>query len=98
MMRRISHCRSVLVAIFVIAPYICQAQDATSLTVTVGKTLILDSSTDIIRVSVAGPAVAETVAINPREVLVNGLIPGETSLVTWDSAGSRRIYNLTVRP
>ena len=85
-------------AVALLASCVCSAQDSTPLAVTVGKTLILDSPTDIVRVSVAGPAVAETVAINPREVLVNGLIPGETSLVTWDAGGARRIYNLTVRP
>ena len=69
-----------------------------TLTVNVGKSLILDSDADIVRVSIAGPAYAETVAISPREVLVNGLAPGETTLVMWQVAGKRQVYTLTVQP
>lgn len=68
------------------------------LVVNVGKSLILDSDLDIVRVSIAGPAYAETVAISPREVLVNGLAPGETSLVMWQAGGKRQVYSLTVQP
>jgi len=68
------------------------------LSVMVGKALIIDSDTDILRVAVAGATLAETVAINPREILVNGLLPGETSLVMWQAGGARVIYDLTVRP
>src|SRR5262245_66242229 len=51
--------------------------------VTVGKSLIIDSPVDIRRVSVANGILAEAVAVNPKEVLINGLAPGETSLVVW---------------
>src|SRR5438093_10165593 len=47
--------------------------------VTVGKSLIIDSPVDIRRVSVANGTLAEAVAVNPKEVLINGLGPGETS-------------------
>ena len=53
--------------------------DDHALSVMVGKALIIDSDADILRVAVAGSQLAETVAINPREILVNGLLPGETS-------------------
>lgn len=69
-----------------------------TLIVSVGKSLILDSEVDILRVSVAGPAYAETVAISPREVLINGLATGETSLVMWQAGGTRQVYTLSVRP
>src|SRR5580692_7758026 len=69
-----------------------------ALTVIVGKALIIDSEADILRVAVAGATLAETVAINPREILVNGLLPGETSLVMWEAGGVRLVYDLTVRP
>ncbi|MDQ1473508.1 MAG: pilus assembly protein CpaC [Bryobacterales bacterium] len=69
-----------------------------SLGVTVGKSLIIDTDADIVRVSVAGATLAETVAINAREILVNGLTPGETSLVIWEVGGARLVYSLTVRP
>ena len=64
----------------------------------VGKALIIDSENDILRVAVAGSTLAETVAINPREIMVNGLLPGETTLVIWEAGGTRRVYDLTVHP
>jgi pilus assembly protein CpaC len=72
--------------------------DNHALSVSVGKSLIIDSKADIVRVSVAGAGIAATVAINAREILVNGLMPGETSLLIWEADGTRLVYNLTVHP
>ncbi len=33
----------------------------------------------------------------PKEVLINGKAPGETSLIVWQQNGARLIYDLTVR-
>src|ERR1700747_1140702 len=51
------------------------------LSVTVGKSLVVDSPVNIQRVSVATPALAEAVAISPKELLVNGLQPGDTTVI-----------------
>jgi pilus assembly protein CpaC len=67
-----------------------------ALFVTVGKSLIIDSDADIVRVALSGSTLAEAVPINAREILLNGLMPGETSLVIWEAGGTRRVYNLTV--
>src|SRR5215831_8172523 len=67
------------------------------LMVTVGKSLIIDSPLDIRRISVANGDLAEAVAVNPREVLINGRQAGETSLIVWQQNGARLIYDLTVR-
>jgi pilus assembly protein CpaC len=75
-----------------------KSSDDHALSVTVGKALIIDSEADILRVAVAGATVAEAVAIDPREILVNGLLPGETSLVMWEAGGARLVYDLTVYP
>jgi pilus assembly protein CpaC len=71
---------------------------AASLTVTVSKSLVLDSPANIERVSVANGDMAEAVVINPREVMVNGKAPGDTSLIIWQQGGRRTAYDLTVRP
>ena len=71
---------------------------AGKLTVTVGKSLIIDSSVNIQRVSVANGELVEAVAVNPKEVLINGKGPGETSLVVWQQNGGRLLYDLTIRP
>jgi pilus assembly protein CpaC len=67
------------------------------LTVTVGKSLIIDSPLNIQRLSVANGDLAEAIAVNPKEVLINGKAAGETSLIVWQQGGSRLLYDLTVR-
>jgi pilus assembly protein CpaC len=70
---------------------------ARELYVTVGKSLLVDSPTIIQRVSVANGTVAEAIATTPREVLVNGKGPGETSLIVWQQNGNRLIFDLIVQ-
>ena len=67
------------------------------LVVTVGKSLIIDSPLKIQRIAVANGELTEAVAINPKEVLINGKAPGETSLIVWQEDGTRLLYDLTVR-
>jgi pilus assembly protein CpaC len=68
------------------------------LVVTVGKSLVLDNAMNIQRISLANGDLAEAVAVNPREVLINGKAPGETSLVIWQQGGPRLLFDLAVRP
>jgi len=79
------------------APQDNPATGARELFVTVGKSLLVDSPTVIRRVSVANGAVAEAIATSPREVLVNGKGPGETSLIVWQENGNRLIFDLVVQ-
>jgi pilus assembly protein CpaC len=68
------------------------------LLVTVGKSLIIDSPLSIERIAYANDALLDAVAINSKEILVNGKAPGETSLIIWQKNGSRLVFELTVRP
>jgi len=74
-----------------------QAQSA-PLVVTVGKSLVLDNAMNIQRISLANGDLAEAVAVNPREVLINGKMAGETSLIIWQQGGPRLLFDLSVRP
>src|SRR5215510_15949002 len=67
------------------------------LLVTVGKSLIIDSPINIQRISVANGELVEAVAVNPKEVLINGKQAGDTSLIIWQQGGNRLLYELTVR-
>jgi pilus assembly protein CpaC len=67
------------------------------LVVTVGKSLVLDNAMNIQRISLANGDLAEAVAVNPREVLINGKAPGETSLIIWQQGGPRLLFDLAVR-
>jgi len=68
------------------------------LVVTVGKSLILDFPVDLQRISIANGDVADAVAVNPREVLINGKAPGDTSVILWQQDGARTMYDLSVKP
>ncbi len=73
------------------------AAAAERLVVTVGKSLSIDSPLTIKRVAIANNSLAETVVIGPKEVLLNGMSPGETSLIIWQEGDIRRAYDLLVR-
>jgi pilus assembly protein CpaC len=72
-------------------------QAAPRLSVTVGKSLIIDSPLNIQRISVANGELVEAVAVNPKEVLINGKAPGETTLIVWQENGTRLLYELAVK-
>jgi pilus assembly protein CpaC len=86
------------------APIIMQpvgpsSQDsANELSVTVGKSVVLDLARPIRTIVVGLGDFAEASAVSPTQVLVNGKAPGETSLILWDASGARQFFNVTVRP
>ena len=67
------------------------------LVVAVGKSLVLESPVDIQRVSTVSEAVLEIIAINPRELVLNGMSAGETSLILWQSGGGRLMFDVSVQ-
>jgi len=56
---------------------------ANELSVAVGKTVLVDLARPISRISIGLGEIAETHAISPTEIMVNGKAPGETSLIIW---------------
>ncbi len=66
------------------------------LSVTVGKSVLVDSPQVIERISVANGDLAEAVAVTPHEILVNGKVPGETSMIVWQQGGNRLFFDLLV--
>ena len=80
-------------------PAAATSQDASNdLFVSVGKSVLVDTAEPITRVTVGLGDVAEAQATSPNEILVNGKIPGETSLIVWEAGGGRQFFNVTVRP
>ena len=74
------------------------AQGARELVLTVGKSLIVNSAAVIERVAVGFGDIAEARAVGPREVLIDGRAPGETSLIIWQEGGNKLFFDVTVRP
>src|SRR5271157_5470224 len=66
------------------------------LRVMVGKSLLLKTPVRLKRVSVTDPTVADALVVTPTQVLVNGLAPGEVSLLIWDELERSRSFDLRV--
>lgn len=68
------------------------------LSLTVGKSIILNSPVPIERVAVGFGDLVEATAVGPREVLVSAKAPGETNLIVWQQGGNKLLFDVTVRP
>jgi pilus assembly protein CpaC len=74
-------------------------QDASnSLSVVVGRSVLLDCAQPVERVSLGLGGFAEVMAISPTEVMLNGKAPGETTLILWERGGTREFFNVKIRP
>ncbi len=69
---------------------------AAPLRVMVGKSLLINTTERLKRVSVTDPTVADALVVTPTQVLVNGLAPGEVSLLIWDEMERSRSFDLRV--
>ena len=56
---------------------------AETITLTMGKSLILESPEPIKRIALANPALADAMVLSPRQIYLNGKTPGMTSLTLW---------------
>ena len=82
-----------------VQPASISSQDsANELSVSVGKTVLVDCTWPITRVAIGQGDLAEVHATSPTEIMVAGKTVGETSLIIWDSHGGRQFFNITVRP
>jgi pilus assembly protein CpaC len=69
------------------------------LTVTSGKSVILESQTPIQRFSIAEPKIADVIVLTPRQVYLTGKVPGVTSLSFWgDGNKLSAVFDVEVTP
>src|SRR5437867_3651488 len=71
-------------------------QTAAPLRVMVGKSVLINTSERLKRVSVTDPAVADALVVTPTQVMVHGRAPGEVSLLLWDENERSRTFDLRV--
>jgi len=69
---------------------------AAPLRVMVGKSLLINTSERLKRVSVTDPAVADLEVVTPTQILVHGRAAGEVSLLIWDELERSRSFDLRV--
>jgi pilus assembly protein CpaC len=72
------------------------AQGSAPLRVMVGKSLLINTTERLKRISVTDPAVAFAQPITPTQILVHGRAPGEVSLLIWDELERSRSFDLRV--
>ena len=73
-----------------------EATGAAPLRVMVGKSLLINTSERLKRVSVTDPAVADIDVVTPTQILVHGRSAGEVSLLIWDELERSRSFDLRV--
>jgi pilus assembly protein CpaC len=71
-------------------------QGSAPLRVMVGKSLLINTTERLRRVSVTDPAVAEVQPLTPTQILVHGRSAGEVSLLIWDELERSRSFDLRV--
>jgi len=72
------------------------AQGSAPLRVMVGKSLLINTTERLKRVSLTDPAIAWAQVITPTQILVHGRTPGEISLLIWDESERSRSFDLRV--
>src|SRR5437764_10265449 len=63
---------------------------------TTGRSTVLSTRFDIVRIAVTNPAIADAVVVQPREILIDGKAPGTVSLIIWGGAEERTQYDVVV--
>ena len=53
------------------------------MTLTAGRSTVVETDFDITRIAVTNPAVADAVVVQPREILIDGKGAGTVSLIVW---------------
>jgi pilus assembly protein CpaC len=71
-------------------------QGSAPLRVMVGKSLLINTTERLKRISVTDPAIAFAQVITPTQILVHGKSPGEISLLIWDELERSRSFDLRV--
>ncbi len=75
-------------------------QDPTSADLSLGinRAMVVERPSGIRRIAIANGEIAEAVAVNSRELLLNGKTQGDTTLIVWDPQGNRSNYTVHVIP
>jgi pilus assembly protein CpaC len=92
-MPRLSTVPLLLLLLALLAPAQIVTKDINLL---VGRGDLLQFNTDVSRVAVAEPKVADAVVVSPREVMLNAKGVGYTSIVIWQAGGGPVRYNIRV--
>src|SRR6184192_2070443 len=81
-------------------PQVSSSQNVSSegqaLHILVGKSVVVNVQAPITRVLSSNPAVIETLATSPTEIVVEGRAAGSSSLILWDQSGRSQMLDVIV--
>src|SRR5437763_4895008 len=67
-----------------------------ALHVFVGKSVVINLQSPVTRILSSNPAVIDTLATSPTQVVVEGKAAGNSSLILWDATGHSQMLDVTV--
>ena len=67
-----------------------------ALHVFVGRSVVINLQSPVTRILSSNPAVIDTVATSPTQVVVEGKAAGSSSLILWDETGHSQMLDVTV--
>ena len=73
-----------------------QSQGSAPLRVMVDKSLLINTTERLKRISVSDPNVVYATVVTPTQILVHGRSPGEVSLLIWDELERSRSFDVRV--
>src|SRR6478672_4331782 len=76
-------------------PAVAQSEGQ-ALHVFVGKSVVINLQSPVTRILSSNPAVIETLATSPTQIVVEGKAAGSSSLILWDTAGHSQMLDVTV--
>lgn len=98
-----SSAKTFLAVVVLLAPLAASAQSAArpvaaeqDLTLVAGRGRLLRFATDLQRVAVAEPKIADAVVLSPREIMINAKAAGNTTVVIWEVNSEPVQYNVHV--
>src|SRR6266516_1894022 len=86
------------VGVFILVARIpAEAQaEGQALHIFLGKSVVINLQTPVTRILSSNPAVIDTLATSPTQVVVEGKTAGNSSLILWDATGHSQMLDVTV--
>jgi pilus assembly protein CpaC len=76
-------------------PAVAQSEGQ-ALHVFVGKSVVINLQSPVTRILSSNPAVIETLATSPTQIVIEGKAAGSSSLILWDTGGHSQMLDVTV--
>ena len=86
----------ILGTVFLLTRVPAAAQEGQALHVFVGKSVVINLQSPVTRILSSNPAVIDTLATSPTQVVVEGKAAGSSSLILWDATGHSQMLDVTV--